>query len=263
MKCLLLFFLSYGLLAYSNSENYFFEYKDVKDSLENHSALKWQSAAIITTSLLLYTNDKKIHEFITSEQDNKLLKDISDVVIHFGTGKTYFASGAISLGGYLLKDQKLFDAGILSIAALLVSGAKVTLFKGLIGRSRPRRNMGTYEFKPFFQHKNDNDQKSMVSGDSSNAWAVATVLSTLYNDKPFVGITLYTLAALVSINRVFVDAHWPTDVFLGSAVGYYSGKLVTSIFLKKLKDNKRFFFMPIITKSKKHNKLGLNLSYSF
>ncbi len=263
MKFLLLLLITFSGLVYSDSKNYFLEYKDVNDSLENYSSLKWESAALITASLLFFANDEKIHEFITSAQDSKFLQEISKVVIEFGDQKTYYAAGAFALGGYLFKDQKLFDTGMLSITALLLSGSLVTLSKSFFGRSRPRRNMGTYEFDPFFKQFKDNDQKSMFSGDSSNAWALATVIATLNNDNRWLGISLYTLATLVSLNRVFVDAHWPTDILLGSAIGYYSGKLVTSIFLKKLKKNKRFFFMPIISKKKKHNKLGLNLTYSF
>lgn len=263
MKFIFLILFSFSFIVYPNSENYFLEYKDVNDSMQDFSSLKWQAAGLVTIGLITYTNDKKIQDFISNGKDSKFLSDLSKVVIHLGDEKVYYTAGALALGGYVFKNQKLFDTGLLSLSALLLSGTVVTFSKSLIGRSRPRRNMGTYEFDPFFKHFDDNDRKSMFSGDSSNAWALATVISTMNNDKPLIGITLYTLATLVSLNRVFVDAHWPTDVLLGSAVGYYSGKLVTSIFLKNLKKNKRFFFMPIISKSKKDKKLGLNLSYSF
>jgi len=57
---------------------------------------------------------------------------------------------------------------------------------------------------------------SFPSGHSANAFALAMTLY-FYNKK--IGIPALIFAALVSISRIFVGAHWPIDVVIGAALG--------------------------------------------
>ncbi|MDY6776953.1 MAG: phosphatase PAP2 family protein [Candidatus Nanohaloarchaea archaeon] len=64
---------------------------------------------------------------------------------------------------------------------------------------------------------------SFPSGHAALAFALAPVLSQA---APSARIYLYLLAALIAISRVYLGAHYPSDVVAGAAVGLGAGLLV-------------------------------------
>ena len=69
---------------------------------------------------------------------------------------------------------------------------------------------------------------SLPSGHSSAIWSVATVIADR-TDNVFVDIACYGLAALTSISRIQQDKHWASDVFIGSAIGYFIAKKICTL----------------------------------
>ncbi len=61
---------------------------------------------------------------------------------------------------------------------------------------------------------------SFPSGHSIAAFSVATVFSRRYPKHRWVPYVAYGLAATVGLSRVTLSAHFPSDVFLGGALGY-------------------------------------------
>jgi membrane-associated phospholipid phosphatase len=61
---------------------------------------------------------------------------------------------------------------------------------------------------------------SFPSGHSIAAFSVATVFSRRYPKHRWVPSVAYGLAATVGLSRVTLSAHFPSDVFLGGALGY-------------------------------------------
>jgi hypothetical protein len=39
---------------------------------------------------------------------------------------------------------------------------------------------------------------------------------------------VYGISALIGLERIYNNAHWASDVFVGSAIGYYTGKAVVA-----------------------------------
>src|ERR1700674_1279132 len=58
------------------------------------------------------------------------------------------------------------------------------------------------------------------SGHAAGVFSVATVIATRYHTKRWVPWEMYGFATAISFSRVHTSAHFPSDVFLGAALGY-------------------------------------------
>jgi membrane-associated phospholipid phosphatase len=61
---------------------------------------------------------------------------------------------------------------------------------------------------------------SFPSGHAAGAFSIATVIARRYGDHRWVPYVAYGVAGLISFSRVPDRAHYPSDVFLGAALGY-------------------------------------------
>lgn len=89
------------------------------------------------------------------------------------------------------------------------------LIKRAVSRVRPgRENAGKF-LGPSLKHANF--RESFPSSHSACAVALSVLLAILY---PAAAITFWTLALLCAVLRYLLDAHWPSDVLGGIALGY-------------------------------------------
>jgi undecaprenyl-diphosphatase len=72
---------------------------------------------------------------------------------------------------------------------------------------------------------------SFPSGHAAFYFALSTVVY-FYNKK--LGILFLISSVLISLSRVFVGVHWPSDILAGAIVGIFSGWLIVKL-------SKRFF----------------------
>jgi membrane-associated phospholipid phosphatase len=61
---------------------------------------------------------------------------------------------------------------------------------------------------------------SFPSGHAAGAFSIATVIAQRYGNHRWVPFAAYGIAALFSFSRVPDRAHFPSDVFVGAALGY-------------------------------------------
>jgi membrane-associated phospholipid phosphatase len=106
-------------------------------------------------------------------------------------------------------------AGLFVFLAIASSGILVNLLKVAIGRARPKLTeaYGPFEFEPFTL---DSDFAAFPSGHASTLLALAAALACLL---PRLRLTLLAFATWCAITRLFIGAHFLTDVLAGGALG--------------------------------------------
>jgi undecaprenyl-diphosphatase len=100
-----------------------------------------------------------------------------------------------------------------------------TITKRLLGRARPRSEHAGKFLGPSFKHANY--RESFPSSHSASAVAYSTVLAFAY---PQAAVTFWALGLTCAVLRYLMDAHWPSDVLGGIALGYLAGILAWRAF---------------------------------
>lgn len=121
--------------------------------------------------------------------------------------------------GSLLRRPRLWVTGLSALAALSAAGLLTEILKHTICRARPLLpGAGTFHPPLCFQAGID----SFPSGHTSQAFATAVILAAAY---PRLAVPFFGLAAAVGLGRVFLGAHYASDVLGGAAVGLLIGAL--------------------------------------
>ena len=101
------------------------------------------------------------------------------------------------------------------VLAVLITSLVCLVLKRLLSRVRPgRENAGKF-LGPSWKHANF--KESFPSSHSASAVALTVMLSISY---PHARVTFWALAVLCAGLRYVMDAHWPSDVLGGIAIGY-------------------------------------------
>jgi len=126
------------------------------------------------------------------------------------------AIGAYALG-QLTHNDHLRETGLLSGEAVLNDILITSVLKEAIGRQRPFEGNGK---GAFFQ-----GGSSFPSQHAAVAWSVASIVAHEY-PGPLTKLLAYGLASTVTVTRVTGKQHYPSDVLVGSALGWYLGRQV-------------------------------------
>lgn len=116
-----------------------------------------------------------------------------------------------------LQSVRLHKA-IALVAGVLAASVLALLIKRSLGRVRPgRENAGRF-LGPSLKHANY--RESFPSSHSACAIALSVILSMWY---PPAAPTFWALGIACAVLRWILDAHWPSDVIGGIALGYTIG----------------------------------------
>jgi len=141
--------------------------------------------------------------------------------------------------GYAFDIPKLKAVSADALEASLISvGAFAVPTKFFTGRSRPDKNRGPADYRPF------NLGSSQPSFTTANAFAVASVLSEHF-PHPAVSLLSYGLAGLAGLSRIYEDKHWTSDVFLVAVIGTAVGKAVVKL-NEKRRESSRVSVVPLL-----------------
>jgi membrane-associated phospholipid phosphatase len=123
--------------------------------------------------------------------------------------------------GHLSHNPDFEETGALAGEAMVDSLAVNEVFKIASRRERPTLD----DAKGRFFQPGIGFDSSFASNHSVIAWSSATVLASR-SDHLLVKIAAYGLAGGVSASRIVGRDHFPSDVYVGSAVGWLIGRYV-------------------------------------
>jgi hypothetical protein len=165
-----------------------------------------------TAGLMVTDRDVSRH-FSNSPVTLKRYRRLSDA----GALSLVGAAGGLYLWGKATQDEHKRETGLLSGEALVNSLMLSSAIQYSTGRQRPYQNGAEGNF---FRHGT-----SFPSNHSAAAWAVASVIAHEY-PGPLTKFLVYGIASAVSMSRVRSKQHFPSDVLVGSLIGWFVGKQV-------------------------------------
>jgi len=182
-------------------------------------------SAVFASGLLLYAVDQDIQSWV---QDNRSSssENFFKFVTHFGDGGVLFGLIAASYAtGEIFDNNSLRKTSLLCLESWVTSGIIAGGLKFIVGRARPGSGESSHDFHPFSSRSSF---LSFPSGHAASAFAVAKTIAD-QSRKVYVDILAYSLATLVALSRVHNDRHWASDVFIGSAIGYFVAEKISSL----------------------------------
>lgn len=155
--------------------------------------------------------------FVTDRQHSASLSQNPTTIRHY---KTFSNVGLASLVGtgaglylfsYPMHNEHWRETGFLAGEAALNSLITVEALKYSLRRARPYQDNGSGSFF--------NGGTSFPSEHAAAAWSIAGVIAHEYPGK-LPTLLAYGMASAISFSRVHAHQHFPSDVLVGSVLGY-------------------------------------------
>lgn len=183
------------------------------------SEAKWLAPLGLSTVALIAT-DRRTSEELVEHGDNRsrlrISRDISRLGSVYSTGGL---AAFLYLSGRVTHNARLRETGLLGAEALIDSSIVVDALKTASQRQRPPTDHSSGEFF--------DGGSSFPSGHAISAWSLATVIAQEYgHHRPLVQVAAYGAATAVSLARYTGRNHFLSDVLVGGAMGYATGRYV-------------------------------------
>jgi membrane-associated phospholipid phosphatase len=136
-------------------------------------------------------------------------------------GEIAIVPATFLLVGGARHDPYATKTGLLASEAYADSEIVDLALKAITHRQRPSDVAAGAPFNDtFFNRGNSVFDSSFPSGHAVGAFSVATIVARRYGHHRWVPFVAYGCAAAISLSRVTNRAHFPSDVFVGAALGY-------------------------------------------
>ncbi|TNJ57146.1 phosphatase PAP2 family protein [Paenibacillus hemerocallicola] len=160
----------------------------------------------------LLHRERQLFYIVNRKMRHSVLDSTLSLITHMG-GATFTISVTLLIGLFGSGSWSL--AGWQSLAALAISHIPVAIVKRKYPRRRPylvlpETNIG----------KNPLTDHSFPSGHST---AIFSVVVPFIAAAPVLGLVLLPLASLVSLSRIYLGLHYPSDCAAGIAIGTCAG----------------------------------------
>lgn len=208
--------------------SYFTDTKEIIIAPFSWKRKQWlTTAALLGTSVLIYTQDEEIYDFIQKNQ-TKAKDDISKYVFEpFGSGVyTLPLLGVFYVIGASSDNVRAKNIALTGIKAFIISAGFAQVAKQIFHRHRPYQeeppNSKIWDgpFNSEFKYN------SFPSAHSSVVFSIAYIIASGYKDKKWIGIVSYSIAGLTALSRLNDNEHWASDVFCGAVLGTFIGKTI-------------------------------------
>lgn len=133
--------------------------------------------------------------------------------------------GVMYVIGRSAKNDTMRETGLLGLEAVADAAIVTEALKYATNRERPNEALGTGRFWPTGT-RNYPTGASMPSLHATVTAAFARVVAEETPGKIWIHLAVYALAAGVDATRVTAREHFPSDVIVGSAIGYLVGGYV-------------------------------------
>ena len=138
------------------------------------------------------------------------------------TGEVVALPVSLLLVGHKRHDTYMTSTAMLAGEAYADSAIVDLAIKAVTRRERPSDVPAGDSFNNTFFKSGISPFKgsSFPSGHAAGAFSVTTVVATQYKNHNWVPWVAYGFATAVGLSRITTLAHFPSDVFLGAALGY-------------------------------------------
>jgi membrane-associated phospholipid phosphatase len=195
--------------------NLFLDQKSFWSTPFHMTRTDWDWAVpLVFTGLGLVASDTDIEKHVPTSPTT-----VSHAVTFSNAGLAAFvgAGGGLFVLGHLAHNDQQRETGLLSGEAAIDAFLDTEVFKYAAGRDRPFVGDGQGRF---FEGGG-----SFPSQHAAVSWAIASVIAHEY-PGPLTQLLAYGLAGGVSAARFAGQKHFASDVVIGSALGWYTGRQV-------------------------------------
>jgi len=178
------------------------------------------AAGVLAAAWAVQTRDQRFSDWI-STGGGKRLGQATEFAKPLGD---YHLSLSLLAGFYLYgrvrDDPRARTTARAGLESFLIAGIVTEAGKRLTGRARPNNGHGPRHW--------GRGHASFPSGHTSSAFAIATVITRQHPGRRWVAPLAYGVATLTGVSRVHDRAHWASDVIIGAAIGYFTGRMVVN-----------------------------------
>jgi len=182
----------------------------------------WVPTLAITglTAGLIVADPHAMPYFASHERN---LDDVNDVFdSYITTAEVIAVPASLMVAGYIRHDDYQVDTAMLAGEAYADTAVVDLAIKAVTRRQRPSDVPPGAPFTGTFFSGGKSPFKgsSFPSGHAAGVFSVATVVASRYHHHAWVPWLAYGFATAISFSRVTTLSHFPSDVFLGAALGY-------------------------------------------
>ena len=173
--------------------------------------------AVATGTVILFISDDQTSEYFI-DQNERAPHVLKEVGWYYGGPQNFFMMSAGIYGyGLIAKNEKFRHTGVLIISSAVTTGLIQTLTKNGVGRARPSQNIGSNKFKSFSK---ESGYHSFPSGHSILSFTASHAIAKQF-DNIWIKGGIYTVGLIAPISRLWIGAHWLSDVALSMAISIF------------------------------------------